>query len=118
MSHFVYRTKIHDGSVVSALKTMHFHHGKMGEFDSWMSSIEQGLSLHQKDIRYPGFLNSIDKMPQKIINQNEDFGGKLQSDYFLFVVVAGVMVVFFFVVSYILRSADNTEALKKLNKVK
>lgn len=57
-------------------------------------------------------------MPQKIINQNEDFSGKLQTDYFLFVLVAGVMVVFFLVVSYILKSADNTEALKKLNKAK
>ena len=57
-------------------------------------------------------------MPQKIINQHEDFSGKLQTDYFLFVCVAGALVVFFFVVSYILKSADNTEALKKLNKAK
>ena len=59
-------------------------------------------------------------MPQKIVNQNleEDFDGKMQTDYFLFVLVAGALVVFYFVITYILRSADNTEALKKLNKVK
>lgn len=57
-------------------------------------------------------------MPQKIINQHEDFSGKLQTDYFLFVCVAVALVVFFFVVSYILKTADNTEALKKLNKAK
>lgn len=57
-------------------------------------------------------------MPQKIINQGGDFEGKMQTDYFLLMVVAGAMVVFFLLVSYILKSADNTEALKKLNKAK
>ena len=57
-------------------------------------------------------------MPQKIINQEEDFSGKLQTDYFLVVCVSVALVAFFMVVSYILKSADNTEALKKLNKAK
>lgn len=57
-------------------------------------------------------------MPQKIINQDGDYTGHMQADYFLFVAVAVALVAFFFVVSYILRSADNTEALRKLNKAK
>jgi hypothetical protein len=57
-------------------------------------------------------------MPQKIIDQNADFSGKMQTDYFLLMLVAGAMVIFFAVVSYILKSADNTETLRKMNKAK
>ena len=57
-------------------------------------------------------------MPQKILNQDADFGGKMQTDYFLLMAVAGAMVIFFAVVTYILRSADNTETLRKMNKAK
>lgn len=58
-------------------------------------------------------------MPQKIINQQgEDFAGQLQTDYFLLMIVAGAMVVFFMVVAYILKSSDNSETLRKMNKSK
>jgi hypothetical protein len=57
-------------------------------------------------------------MPQKIINQEEDMVGKLQTDYFLVMLVLGALGVFFAVVVYIIKSSDNTETLKKMNKQK
>jgi hypothetical protein len=57
-------------------------------------------------------------MPQKIINQEEDMEGKLQTDYFLVMLVLGALGVFFAVVVYIIKSSDNTETLKKMNKQK
>jgi hypothetical protein len=57
-------------------------------------------------------------MPQKIINQEEDMMGKLQTDYFLVMLVLGALGVFFAVVVYIIKSSDNTETLKKMNKQK
>lgn len=64
------------------------------------------------------FDESLSNMPQKIINQEGNFEGKMQTDYFLLMLVCGAMVVFFGVVAYVLKSADNTETLRKMNKNK
>jgi hypothetical protein len=62
----------------------------------------------------------IINMAQRIFNQEEgaEFDYRMQTDYFLIVLVSGALVVFYFVITAILRSADNTEVLAKMNKVK
>jgi hypothetical protein len=57
-------------------------------------------------------------MAGKIIDQEEDISNMLNADYFLIVVVSIALVTFYMVITWVLKSADNTEALKKLNKVK
>ena len=58
-------------------------------------------------------------MPEKLINQEEgeEIVAALSADYFLVVLVLVVLSVFYVVIMYILKSADN-DRTERLNKLK
>jgi len=59
-------------------------------------------------------------MPEKLINQqeeHEELVTALSADYFLVVLVLVVLSVFYLVIMYILKSADN-DRTERLNKLK